>query len=319
MVRDPLAEVLSSVRLDGGVFLDVHLTAPWCLLSQVTADNVRPMLQSPAQMIAYHFITEGQLIMSVAGEAPMAAQAGDVILFPRNDVHILASGEGLQPVDASGVLVRPATNGELARVSYGGGGAAIIGFQVSWLARKPQTTCVAALPPMLKLDVRAGTSRDWIEASMQFAVTELIAGRLPTSHVMSRLSELLLVEAVRGYAASLGEQQTGWLRAFADPPIGQALALMHRDLAVNWSAAGLAKAVALSRSAFVERFTALVGLPPIRYLTVSRLQAARLLLREARMPIAGAAHAVGYESEEAFSRAFKREFGTPPARWRDGV
>src|SRR5260221_2791879 len=134
---------------------------------------------------------------------------------------------------------------------------------------------------------------------------------------MSRFSDLLLGEAVRAYAAPRANQETGWLKGLAAPHVGRALALIHQKSNVHWSAEALAKEVALSRSAFVERFTALVGMPPIRYLPLWRLETAKLNLREARGTIAQLAHSVGYESEEAFSRAFKREFGLPPARWRD--
>jgi AraC-like DNA-binding protein len=173
------------------------------------------------------------------------------------------------------------------------------------------------LPRVLKLDVRQGTSRDWIEASVRFAASELAEGRLASSSVMSRLSEVLLVEAVRHYASTLPAKQVGWLRGVSDPHVGRALALIHNDIGVSWSAEALAREVALSRSAFMERFAALVGMPPMRYLTAWRLQTAKLQLRETRKTVTQLAHSVGYESEEAFSRAFKREFGLSPARWRE--
>jgi transcriptional regulator GlxA family with amidase domain len=134
---------------------------------------------------------------------------------------------------------------------------------------------------------------------------------------MSRLSETLLVEAVREYSSTLPENETGWLNGLRDPYVGRALTLIHGNIGKDWSAEELAKQVALSRSTFVDRFTSLVGMPPIRYLTVWRLRTARLHLREKQTTIAQLAHAVGYQSEEAFSRAFKREFGVSPAHWRD--
>jgi AraC-like DNA-binding protein len=134
---------------------------------------------------------------------------------------------------------------------------------------------------------------------------------------MSRLSELLFVEAVREYSSKLDESHAGWLKGLTDPHVGRALALIHGNPSFPWSAEELAKEVAQSRSAFVERFTTLVGMPPIRYLTLWRLQTAKLNLRETRKTIAQLANSVGYQSEEAFSRAFKREFGVPPAQWRD--
>jgi transcriptional regulator GlxA family with amidase domain len=170
---------------------------------------------------------------------------------------------------------------------------------------------------VLKLDVREGVSRDWVEASVRYAASELTAGRFASSSLMSRLSELLFVEALRQYSVTFTDEDTGWLKGVADPQIGRALAAIHHNIGLPWSAESLAKEVAMSRSAFVDRFTTLIGLPPIRYLTIWRLQTARLGLRETRKPIAQLAEEAGYGSGEAFSRAFKREFGLSPAVWRD--
>ena len=176
---------------------------------------------------------------------------------------------------------------------------------------------IATLPAMLKLDIRQGASRDWVEASVRFAARELAAGNVGSSHIMSRLSELLFVEAVRDYAATLDGARSGWLGGLNDPHIGRALALLHGAIDTAWTTDRLAREVSMSRSAFNERFTALVGMPPIKYLTHWRLQLAKEKLRDGRQGIAQIAHAVGYDSEVAFNRAFKREFGAPPARWRE--
>ena len=175
---------------------------------------------------------------------------------------------------------------------------------------------IATLPRVLKLDVREGASREWVEASVQFAARELTAGRFASSDLLSRLSELLFVEAMRQYSAVSANQDAGWLKGVADPKIGRALKAIHRDIAFPWSADSLAREVSMSRSAFVDRFTALTGMPPIRYLTVWRLQTARRALKESGKALAELAQEVGYGSAEAFSRAFKREFGISPAQWR---
>jgi AraC-like DNA-binding protein len=313
---DPLSEVLRSVRLTGGIFIDARFTADWCVTANMTADDVRSFLPTPAQLIAYHVVLDGRLVASVEGAPAIEVGAGEIVLFPRNDFHVLASGPGLKPVSA-GTLIQPSPDGGLARIAHGGGGAAthlVCGFLGSGEGYNP---LILALPRVLKLDVREGMSRGWIEASVRFAAGELAQGRLASSSVLSRLSELLFVEAVRNYSSTLGEEADGWLRGLRDPQVGRALALMHQNIGASWSAEVLAKEVALSRSAFMERFTSLVGVPPIRYLTIWRLQTAKLNLRETRKSVAQVGHGVGYESEEAFSRAFKREFGVPPARWRD--
>jgi len=314
---DPLADVLRSVRLTGGVFIDARFTAPWCVSAALDANDCRPILACPMQMIAYHVIISGRLLVSVDGEQPTEVAAGEVVILPRNDTHVLASAPGLTPVRA-GTLLQPSAGGILNRIVHGGDGEAthmVCGFLATDQGFNP---LIATLPRLLTLDVRAALSRDWIEASVRFAAAELGTGRLASSDVMSRLSETLLVEAVRHYASTC-DGEIGWLKGLSDPHVGRALALMHQDLTAPWSPEALAKAVALSRTAFIERFTASVGMPPIRYLTVWRLQTAKLLLRETSKPVKQIAHAIGYDSEEAFSRAFKREFGVSPARWRSNA
>ncbi|QIG50220.1 AraC family transcriptional regulator [Nordella sp. HKS 07] len=313
---DPLAEILRSVRLTGGVFLDARFSAPWCITSKVTAEDCRPYLPTPRQVIAYHFIIAGRLLLSLDDEPPVEIRAGEIVLLPRNDGHMLASGPGLQPVSMDD-LIQPSAEGKLAGVVHGGGGELthlVCGFLGSEELYNP---LIANLPKMLKLDMRQGTSHDWVEASVRFAASELAAGRFASSDVMSRLSELLFVEAVRVFSSELPEQESGWLRGLKDPYVGRALSLIHHNSDAPWTAVSLAKELALSRSAFVDRFSALVGMGPIRYLTIWRLRTARQQLRETRRTIAQIAHAAGYESDEAFSRAFKREFGLSPARWRD--
>jgi AraC-like DNA-binding protein len=313
---DPLAEVLRSVRLAGGVFLDVHFTAPWCVYTQIEANDVRAFMTAPNQMIAYHFVIDGKLQISVAGEAPLDVGAGEIVLLPRNDIHTLASSLNHTPIAARQLIQRD-ENGGLPRISHGGGGEAthlVCGFLGGNELYNP---LIATLPKMLKLDIREGTSRDWVEASMRYAAAELAEGKLASSGMMSRLSEMLFVEAVRNYASTLGDQETGWLNGLSDQRIGRAQALVHQNMGYPWSTEHLAKSAGMSRSAFVERFTKLIGMPPIRYLTVWRLQTAKLNLRETNMAISQLAHSVGYDSEEAFSRAFKREFGLSPARWKE--
>ena len=296
---DALSEVLRSVRLTGGVFLDARFTAPWCVTANMDSDDVRSFLAAPAQLIAYHVVIEGRFLASIPGEPSIEVSGGEVLLFPGNHGHVLASAHGVKPVRA-GTLIQPSAHGGLRRIDHGGGGEMtkiICGFLASEQGYNP---LIAALPPILKLDLREATSREWVEASVRFAADELAVGKLPSSSVMSRLSETLLVEAVREYSSTLPANETGWLNGLRDPYVGRALTVIHGNIAV----------------AFVDRFTSLVGLPPIRYLTVWRLRTAKLHLREKQTTIAQLAHSVGYQSEEAFSRAFKREFGISPAHWR---
>jgi AraC-like DNA-binding protein len=315
-MTDALSDVLRTVRLTGGVFLDARFTAPWCISANMDAGDCRPYLTMPAQMIAFHVIIEGRLLISFKDEAPAEVHAGQLVVFPRNDGHRMASAPGLQPIRA-GHLIHKSPEGGIGRIDHGGGGDVtrlICGFLASEEGYNPLIT---ALPRMLTLDIREATSRDWIETSVKFAANELVHGRLASSSMVSRLSESLLIETVRHYATTRAPEETSWMKGLKDPQIGRALVLIHKDIAAPWTTDALAKEVALSRTAFVQRFASVVGSPPIQYLTKWRLQTAQLNLRESRKSIAQIANLVGYESEEAFSRAFKREFGVPPARWRE--
>jgi AraC-like DNA-binding protein len=314
-MTDVLSDVLRSIRLRGGVFLDARFTAPWAVNSELTIDDCRPLLSRPSHLIAYHMLIEGELLLATDGEAITHVRAGEIVLLPRADPHVLSSAPGLPVVDGRS-LIEPSPEGGLAKIDHGGGGAAtriICGFLGCDDIYNP---LLATLPRVLTVDMRTAASKDLVETSLRFAVNELVAGRLADSSVLSRLSELLLIEAVRCYSEDCGAAQSGWLRGLKDPNIARALALIHRDITAPWTAESLAKDVAMSRSAFMERFTALVGQPPIRYLTTWRMDTAKIQLRETTKSIAQVAYAVGYESEEAFSRAFKREVGLSPSPWR---
>ena len=212
--------------------------------------------------------------------------------------------------------VKSKAAGEFSRIELGGGGEKtqlLCGYLGSEHAFGP---LLASLPAVLKLDVRATPLGTWVESSFRFAVSQIAAGRVGSTTVIAKLSELLFVEAVSHYIASLPENRKGWLAGLRDPQIGRALALMHAQPAKDWSAEALAAEVGMSRSGFAERFATLVGKAPMQYLTYWRMQLAGRRLRETREAVAQVGYAVGYESEAAFSRAFKREFGKGPGEWR---
>ena len=157
---------------------------------------------------------------------------------------------------------------------------------------------------------------EWLTKSFTYAAENLASGDPGAATVMAKMSELMFVETVRYYLARLPPEQTGWLAGLRDQAIGRALSMLHARVNHPWTADELAAAVAMSRSAFAERFTQMIGVPPMRYLTNWRMQLAAGKLRDARMSIAQIAFDVGYESEAAFSRAFRREMGQAPAAWR---
>lgn len=313
---DVLSEVLRCVRLVGGFFLEARFTAPWCVAARIGVEECQPFLAGLVQAIGYHVVIDGAMLVGLEGEPPVRLTAGEIVLFPRNDMHTLASANGLVPVSAAD-LIQQSADGGLWKIAYGGGReptTIICGFLGTQDAFNP---LLSALPRLLTVNIHEAGSRDWIEASVRFAAEQLVKGQLPSAGVIAKLSEALLVEAVRDYAANAGDLAQGWLQGLSDPGIGRALALMHGDLAADWSPDVLAREAALSRSAFMDRFARLVGMPPGRYLTVWRLGTAKRYLRETPMSVAQVAFAVGYDSEEGFRRAFKREFSMWPAEWRD--
>lgn len=312
---DALSDLLQAVRLTGGVFLDAHFTAPWCIASRIDPEDCRPYLATPLQVIGYHYVVEGRMLVSTDEKRAVEVRAGEIVLLPRNDLHFLGSSISRKPIYAHD-LIQASGPGGLARIVHGGGGEhthIVCGFLGSDQQGNP---LLATLPPILKVDMTQAGSADWIESSLRFAIGGLRDGKIATATVMRRLSELMFVEAVRRYAESLPDERRGWLAGVRDPCVGRALSLLHGKFDHPWTAEALAKEVAMSRSAFAERFAALVGMPPMRYVTFWRLQVAKEKLRDGRQPIAQIAYEVGYQAEAAFIRAFKREFGVPPATWR---
>lgn len=312
---DALSELLKVVRLSGGVFLEASFTAPWCVRAQLGPKDCRQALSESASVTAIHYVLDGRMLLQLGGAAPIEVGAGAVVLLPRNDVHLLASEAGLAAVDAN-ALVQMQREGALARIDHGGGGALtriVCGFVGTEMRRHP---LFDALPQFLVLELNGRPEGEWVASSFRFAAQEVAAARAGSETVLARLAELLFVEAVRGYLATLRPGQQGWLAGLRDPAVGRALALMHARIAHPWTSEDLAAEVLLSRSAFAERFTNLVGVLPMSYLAAWRMQVAAQGLRESRRSIAQVADAVGYESEAAFARAFKREMGVSPGEYR---
>jgi AraC-like DNA-binding protein len=312
---DALSDVLRVTRLSGGVFLEAQFTAPWCISGKISTNDCKPFLAAPRHVIASHFVAAGAMQLRVEGGDPIEVSAGEFVLLPHNDVHTFGSDLTATVTSASEVI-QPPQGGGLFRINYGGGGAAtqlLCGYLAS---EAPFSPLLSALPPVLKLDVRATASGAWIESSFRFAASEIAAGRLGSTTVIAKLSELLFVEAVSQFVADLPVERRGWLAGLRDPQIGRALTLLHSRPNEAWTAETLALEVGMSRSAFAERFTSLVGQPPMQYLTFWRMQVAAQRLREGGGSIAQIGFAIGYESEAAFSRAFKRQFGTSPGTWR---
>ena len=312
---DALSDVLRVLKLTGGVFLDARFTAPWCVRSRAEPEDWRRFIANPAQVISYHYLVSGRIEVKVEGEAPVTVNGGELVLLPRNDEHLLGSALDLPVLGSEHLMPVRDANG-FVQIRYGGGGEPahiVCGFIGLESARHP---LIEALPAILKLSVTGNSAGEFISSSFRYAAQEVAAGRMGSATVLSKLSELLFVEALRGYVETLPRERTGWLAGLRDPVVSRALSAIHSRIAHPWTAEELAQEAFLSRSAFAERFTALLGMPPMRYLTLWRMQVAARRLRETHVSPAQMAAEVGYESEAAFARAFKREFGATPAAWR---
>lgn len=307
--------MLSELRLIGGIFLDGEFTAPWCVLSKVTPEECTQFTTPPSQLIGYHYVISGCLYLNVEGQTPIRVEGGEIVVLPRNENHVIGSAPGLIPI-AADPLVQVDANGGLARIVYGGGGEQTR-LLCGYLGNdKPNSAILSILPSVLKINVAEGASGEWIESSFRFAAQELANAKAHSTTILARLAELLFMEAVRRYLESNPSAHGAWTAGMRDPLVGRALGLLHDRLAQRWTTESLAKAIGLSRSAFAERFTRLVGEPPMQYITRQRLERAAVQLGELSTPIPLIASSIGYESEAAFSRAFKREYGVPPATWR---
>lgn len=313
---DALADVTHALRLRGGVFIEAEIGAPWSIVSKVGPEDCVAFHPAPREVIAYHYVCDGEFELRAEGEtSAVRVRAGDLVILPRNDRHLLGSDLGVPPIPFERLEHQPGESG-LLRVTHAGGGPTTR-FFCGYLGHdNVNDPLINALPRVLHLTLREPAAAQWIESSLRFAAQPSGAVHGVSPSLLGRLAELLFAEAVRQYLAQQPEGTTGWLSGLGDAKIGRALALLHSDRQRGWTTEELARAVGLSRSAFAERFTALIAEPPMRYLARHRLRYAAQRLLESDEPIARIAEAAGYESEPAFHRAFKRMHQMAPAAWR---
>jgi AraC-like DNA-binding protein len=329
MKSDTLSDVLRALRLRGAVFYHLRLPDEWAVEAPPMHEIAGVLFPRAEHVMEYHVMAEGRGWASVAGLPPVRLSAGDVVLLPHGDAHVLSSDPGLRParIDPEWVLATrdapkpiPIVFHSQVEFSWGtagadGGNRVICGFLSC--DRLPFTPLLAALPRMLHLpgSGAAGSA----PATRQLIHAATLAARQGdpgAAALLERASETMFIDALLRYLDSLPERSPGWLAALRDPCIGRALVLIHGSPARPWSLDDLAQAAGLSRSVFCARFLRLTGQPPMQYLGRWRMEAAAGLLRDSRAPVASVAQDVGYDSEAAFARAFKRMVGTSPARWR---
>ena len=312
---DVLSDVLRTIRLEGALFLNAELHAPWCFDVPQGAVMAQ-MLKPGAQRLAIcHLVLEGQCWAQVKGREPIRLGAGEVVAIPHGDSHVLGSGLQHAAVEIDHV-VRPRVP-ELDRIRYGGDGECTV-LVCGWFAYEGDTPnpIMESLPRLFSTPIRRRPAGPWIEQSVNFVLGEAATHTPGSNMVASKVAEVLFAEALRGYIEAMPAGHSGWLSGLRDAHVGRCLALMHESPARAWTVEDLAQAVHTSRSVLAERFTELIGVPPMQYLTRWRMVVAAGLLRNEQANLARIAGNVGYESEAAFNRAFKREYGVSPGLWR---
>jgi AraC-like DNA-binding protein len=324
MSSDVLSEVLSAVRLTGSVFFDVSATSPWVAeapASSRIATNVSPGAQ---HVIEYHVVTRGSCWISlVDGQAfaPIRLEEGDVAVIPHGEPHALSSEPGLRAEPEWDVHRKPDDDNALPfqlRTGTDGPSNAHLVCGFFSCDVRPFNPLLESLPRFMRVGRSNNRTSGLLESFIQFASLEAGNKRPGSQSVLNRLSELMFVEVVRAHMDALGETTIGWLAGLRDPLIGRALILLHTDPAHAWTLEDLAAQAGASRSALADRFTQVIGYPPIQYLTRWRMQLAAKRLADSSAKIAAVAQEVGYESEAAFSRAFKKFAGRSPSAWRSG-
>jgi AraC-like DNA-binding protein len=327
MSHDPLSDVLRSVRLRGAVFYYVSFDGEWAAETPASPLLASALMPGADHVLAYHLLVKGDGWAACERQAPVRLAAGDIVMFPRGDAHVVSSAPGMhatedrsdwryitrndpKPIAVAyhrGVL-RPGSPGPAEEATT----VVVCGFVACDM--KPFNPLIDALPRQLHL--RAGDLGPWTVQLLDQAVADSQERRAGSAAVLERASEFVFVDAARRYLDALPSGTAGWLGALRDRHVGRAIALMHERPAHDWSVEELGRQVGLSRSALHDRFVELTGQAPMQYLTHWRMQLGAGLLRHGQVKVASVAQEVGYESEAAFARAFKRLMGQPPAAWR---
>lgn len=302
---DALTEVLRAVQLHSTVHCRSEFSAPW----GVQIDRT--------DYASFHVITRGNCWLEIEGDnVPISLASGDLIVLPTGAAHTLRDALDSPIASLAELLVQRPCQGQLT-LNYGGGGtlATVLCGRASFTERE-SNPLLAALPPLIHIKGEAGQVVAWLETTLQFIACESSMNRPGAEMMITYLSSILFIQAVRSYIASLPEAEGGWLQALIDPQMSVVLGLIHQQPEQPWTVESLAKQVNLSRSAFAARFKLLVGESPLQYLSRWRMHQAVRLLRSTHKPLREIAELVGYESEAAFSRAFKQQMGQAPGEYR---
>jgi AraC-like DNA-binding protein len=323
MAADVLSEVLSAIRLTGSVFFDVTAAPPWVAEAPPSAQIAAAIRPGAQHAIEYHVVTRGSCWLSIVDGVPfepVRLREGDIAVIPHGEPHVVSSAPSMRAEPDLASHRRPADDNDLPfKLKTGTGGDTdahlLCGFFTCDV--RPFNPLLGALPRFMRIGRGTSAATDALLAHfLQLASLDNADKRAGAQSVLNKLSELLFIEAIRTYMDQLSTATTGWLAGLRDPLVGRALALLHAHPARPWSLDDLAGECGASRSALVGRFTQVMGYPPIQYLTRWRMQLAARRLTERGAKVAAVAQEVGYDSEAAFSRAFKKFSGQSPSEWR---
>lgn len=313
---DALSEALNAVRFAGAIFYHAECTAPWGFAVPALDDVGHVLAPGAERLVSYHLLTDGEAEVRFAGLDPITVVAGDVLIIPHGEAHSVTRGSPAVLID-SGASLGEFLTGSLRTMRVGGGGE-MTRFICGYFGceRSADRLFLSGLPTMIKINIRGDAAGAWLESSIRHLVSDASSNRPGHSILLSKASETLFIETLRRYMEQLPPEQAGWLAGAKDAIVGGALALLHSKPFHAWTLDGLVAELGTSRSVLAERFGQYIGEPPMAYLARWRLQLASRLLETSRKTVIQVASEVGYESEAAFNRAFKREFGAPPARYR---
>ena len=307
---DPLSDLLRVVRLDGAYFWTVEAAAPWSVEAVAARELTPRVLPDAEHLISYHILTAGRCYGGLVGEEPVELLPGDAIVFPHGDPHVMSSGEGIGPEVRT---IAPARYPHTVILGEHGPRTASIVCGYLGCDRGPFNPLLAALPR--RMHIRS-MSNAWFDAFTRQLTEESRRGCAGADGVLTRLAEVMFLEVLRRYLEDLPPGQTGWLASLRDEVVSRVLALIHARPSHPWTLAELAHEAASSRTNAAKRFTELVGQPPMQYLAQWRMQVASNLLAQSCAKVAAVGTEVGYDSEAAFSRAFKKATGLAPGAWR---
>ena len=320
---DPLSEVLHNVKLTGALFFTMDATSPWCVGIPNTSELAGAILPRAQHIISYHVVVQGAGFASISGAEPFEFDTGDVIVVPHGDPYVMSSSQDITPAmdgDQTIQFFKDMAAGRLPFVvNEGGGGAPRAQIICGFLGcdARPFNPLLTALPCAVLVRRSTADQNDLLNRLIDLTYAEAQVRRVGDLCIRLRLSELMFVEVVRRYLENLPAGQSGWLAGLRDPAIGRALTLLHERPASTWTIEHLAREVGVSRSVLANRFTRLVGQPPMKYLTYWRIQLAAQRLGDGASKVSTVALDVGYASEAAFSRSFKKIVGISPAHWRE--